>query len=43
MTMQTIVYEDRDGRTYIEHCLTASMTLIREEELESAGYRVIHD
>ncbi len=37
-----IVYEDATGATHVEQCTTASMAIIREEELEAAGYKVIH-
>jgi diaminopimelate epimerase len=37
-----IVYTDDRGVTYTESCTTSSMAIIREEELEAAGYTVIH-
>lgn len=36
-----IVYEDSLGITHVEHVITASMAIIRAEELEAAGYKVI--
>lgn len=42
MATITIVYEDQLGATHYETCTTASMAIIREEELEAAGYKVIH-
>lgn len=37
----TLVYTDATGATHIEHPTCHSSYLIRVEELESAGYRVI--
>lgn len=42
MAIATVVYEDSLGITHVETVTTASMALIREEELEAAGYKVIH-
>lgn len=36
-----IVYEDSSGVTRTEYVVTASMAIIRAEELEAAGYKVI--
>jgi hypothetical protein len=38
-----IVYTDAKGTTRTETVITASMQIIREDELEAAGYTVIRD
>lgn len=37
----TLVYEDHLGHTHVEQCHTGSNYIIRAEELEAQGYRVI--
>ncbi len=36
-----VVYTDATGATYSETVITASMQVIREEELEAAGYTIV--
>lgn len=38
---RTIVYTDSTGATRTETVITASMEIIRSEELESSGYTII--
>lgn len=42
-TPRPIVYLDSLGATRTEYVTTATAELQRTEELESAGYRVLHD
>lgn len=41
MTLSTIVYTDSTGATRVETTPTESNRIIREEELEAAGYTII--
>jgi hypothetical protein len=41
MALPLIVYTDTTGATRTETVTTASMQIVREEELEAAGYTVV--
>lgn len=40
-TPELLVYTDPSGETHHEYCNTASLLVIRSEELEAAGYTVV--
>lgn len=41
LTPRTIVYTDDRGTTYTETVITASIEIIRAEELERDGYTIV--
>lgn len=41
-TNQFIVYSDATGREYTETCTSPIAVAIREDELQAAGYTIIH-
>ena len=43
MATIVIVYTDDQGHTFTEQATCPGSAIIRQEELEAAGYRVIHD
>lgn len=42
MSPDYVVYSDASGREYTETCTSPIALSIREDELEAAGYTIIH-